>query len=77
MSRWLVMLRTSDKSFAPPSASKVSPIPQGQHINKVPAGRIAHDPSIPDHRGLPPLCAGRQLRRGAALNGVQIAELAM
>ncbi len=38
-------------------------------------GRIRHDPSIPDHRGLQLICSGDQLRKGAALNAIQIAEL--
>lgn len=38
-------------------------------------GRIRQDPSIPDRRGLQLLCAGDQLRKGAALNAIQIAEL--
>lgn len=38
-------------------------------------GRIRQDPSIPDGRGLQLLCSGDQLRKGAALNAVQIVEL--
>jgi aspartate-semialdehyde dehydrogenase len=38
-------------------------------------GRIRQDPSVPDGRGLQLLCSGDQLRKGAALNAVQIAEL--
>jgi aspartate-semialdehyde dehydrogenase len=38
-------------------------------------GRIRHDPSVPDGRGLQLICSGDQLRKGAALNAVQIAEL--
>lgn len=37
-------------------------------------GRIRRDRSVPDQRGLSFLCAGDQLRKGAALNAVQIAE---
>lgn len=37
-------------------------------------GRIRRDPSLPDGRGVQFLCAGDQLRKGAALNAVQIAE---
>ena len=43
--------------------------------NDVLVGRIRQDPTIPDGRGLQLLCAGDQLRKGAALNAVQIAEL--
>ncbi len=39
------------------------------------AGRIRQDPSIPNSRGLQLICCGDQLRKGAALNAVQIAEL--
>lgn len=38
-------------------------------------GRIRRDPSIPDGRGLQFVCCGDQLRKGAATNAVQIAEL--
>jgi aspartate-semialdehyde dehydrogenase len=38
-------------------------------------GRIRQDPSVPDGRGLQLICSGDQLRKGAALNAVQIAEL--
>jgi aspartate-semialdehyde dehydrogenase len=38
-------------------------------------GRLRSDPSIPDGRGLQLICSGDQLRKGAALNAVQIAEL--
>jgi len=38
-------------------------------------GRIRQDPSIPDGRGIDMFVAGDQIRKGAALNAVQIAEL--
>jgi len=38
-------------------------------------GRIRRDPSVPDGRGLQLICTMDQLRKGAALNAVQIAEL--
>jgi len=37
-------------------------------------GRIRMDPTIPDNRGLCMFVCGDQLRKGAALNAVQIAE---
>ncbi len=37
-------------------------------------GRIRQDPSIPDGRGIDLFVAGDQIRKGAALNAVQIAE---
>jgi len=38
-------------------------------------GRIRTDPSLPDGRGIDMFISGDQLRKGAALNAVQIAEL--
>lgn len=38
-------------------------------------GRIRHDPGVPDHRGLALFVSNDNLRKGAALNTVQIAEL--
>lgn len=43
--------------------------------DEVLVGRIRRDPSVPGGRGLQFICAGDQLRKGAALNAVQIAEL--
>ena len=43
--------------------------------DEVLVGRIRQDPSIPGSRGLQLICCGDQLRKGAALNAVQIAEL--
>lgn len=37
-------------------------------------GRLRRDPTIPNNRGLQLLCSGDQLRKGAALNAIQIAE---
>jgi aspartate-semialdehyde dehydrogenase len=39
------------------------------------AGRIRHDPGVPDHRGLALFVSNDNLRKGAALNTIQIAEL--
>src|SRR5947209_2444234 len=38
-------------------------------------GRIRHDPGVPDGRGLALFVSGDNLRKGAALNTIQIAEL--
>jgi aspartate-semialdehyde dehydrogenase len=38
-------------------------------------GRIRQDPGVPDHRGLALFVSGDNLRKGAALNTIQIAEL--
>lgn len=43
--------------------------------DEVLVGRIRRDVSLPDGRGLQLICCGDQLRKGAALNAVQIAEL--
>jgi len=43
--------------------------------DEVLVGRIRQDTSLPDRRGLQLLCSGDQLRKGAALNAIQIAEL--
>lgn len=43
--------------------------------DEVLVGRIRRDASMPDGRGLQFICCGDQLRKGAALNAVQIAEL--
>jgi aspartate-semialdehyde dehydrogenase len=37
-------------------------------------GRIRRDPGVPDGRGLALFVSGDNLRKGAALNAVQIAE---
>ncbi|MGI5225218.1 Asd/ArgC dimerization domain-containing protein [Actinoallomurus sp. CA-142502] len=39
-------------------------------------GRIRQDEGVPDDRGLALFVSGDNLRKGAALNAVQIAELA-
>jgi aspartate-semialdehyde dehydrogenase len=38
-------------------------------------GRIRNDPGVPDGRGLALFVSGDNLRKGAALNTIQIAEL--
>jgi aspartate-semialdehyde dehydrogenase len=38
-------------------------------------GRLRQDPGVPDGRGLALFVSGDNLRKGAALNAVQIAEL--
>ncbi|MFF0489443.1 aspartate-semialdehyde dehydrogenase [Nocardia sp. NPDC004068] len=38
-------------------------------------GRIRHDPGVPDGRGLALFVSGDNLRKGAALNTIQIAEV--
>lgn len=43
--------------------------------DEVLVGRLRRDPTVPGGRGLQFICCGDQLRKGAALNAVQIAEL--
>jgi aspartate-semialdehyde dehydrogenase len=43
--------------------------------DEVLVGRIRRDPTVDGERGLSFICSGDQLRKGAALNAVQIAEL--
>ena len=43
--------------------------------DEVLVGRIRRDATVAGDRGLQLLCSGDQLRKGAALNAVQIAEL--
>lgn len=43
-------------------------------LDDVLVGRIRRDPSVADYCGIQLICAGDQLRKGAALNAVQIAE---
>ena len=38
-------------------------------------GRLRQDPTVPDGKGLALFVSGDNLRKGAALNAVQIAEL--
>jgi aspartate-semialdehyde dehydrogenase len=38
-------------------------------------GRVRQDPGVPDRRGLALFVSSDNLRKGAALNAVQIAEL--
>jgi aspartate-semialdehyde dehydrogenase len=38
-------------------------------------GRVRQDPGVPDERGLVLFVSSDNLRKGAALNAVQIAEL--
>jgi aspartate-semialdehyde dehydrogenase len=38
-------------------------------------GRLRHDPGVPDNRGLALFVSSDNLRKGAALNTIQIAEL--
>ena len=43
--------------------------------NTTHVGRLRHDPTVPDGRGLALFLSGDNLRKGAALNAIQIAEI--
>ena len=58
-----------------PSRSRFPTPLEASGIDEVLVGRIRREPGIPDRQGLQLICAGDQLRKGAALNAVQIAEL--
>jgi aspartate-semialdehyde dehydrogenase len=47
---------------------------QAAGIDQSLVGRVRHDPGVPDARGLALFVSGDNLRKGAALNAVQIAE---
>ena len=47
----------------------------GASVREVFVGRIRQDPGVPDGRGLALFVSGDNLRKGAALNTIQIAEL--
>ena len=44
-------------------------------IDETLVGRIRQDPGVPEGRGLALFLSGDNLRKGAALNTIQIAEL--
>ena len=59
-------------------AAKVYPMPKdASERYNVLAGRIRQDISRPDRRGIDMFVSGDQLLKGAALNAVQIAEVAL
>ena len=61
----------------PPMPSAITQSPSSSWMAKQSSlvGRIRHDPGVPDGRGLALFVAGDNLRKGAALNTIQIAEL--
>ncbi|QKT06014.1 aspartate-semialdehyde dehydrogenase [Gordonia sp. X0973] len=76
-----------DESLSPDQARKILADAAGVQLAEVPTpldaagkdvslvGRIRVDPGVPDGRGLALFVAGDNLRKGAALNTIQIAEL--
>lgn len=69
--------RASELVSAAPGVRMVDvPSPrEATGIDEVLAGRIRQDQAVPDNRGLVLFVSGDNLRKGAALNTVQIAEL--
>jgi aspartate-semialdehyde dehydrogenase len=75
------------RSMTPERARELLAVAPGVELTDIPnplqaagrdpsyVGRIRHDPGVPDNRGLALFVSNDNLRKGAALNTVQIAEL--
>jgi aspartate-semialdehyde dehydrogenase len=75
-----------ERPLSPARAKEVLAAAAGVELNEVPTplevtggnvtqvGRLRHDPTVPDGRGLALFLSGDNLRKGAALNAIQIAE---
>jgi aspartate-semialdehyde dehydrogenase len=75
-----------ERPLSPARAKEVLATADGVLLNDVPTplevaggnvthvGRFRHDPTVPDGRGLALFLSGDNLRKGAALNAIQIAE---
>jgi len=78
---------TGSGPITPQRATEVLSVAPGVELSDVPnplqaagkdpsyVGRIRQDPGVPDQRGLALFVSGDNLRKGAALNTIQIAEL--
>lgn len=78
-----------DQPITPEEATEVLTLAPGVELMDIPTprdaagsdpsyvGRIRVDQSVPDGKGLVFFCTGDNLRKGAALNAVQIAEVVM
>ena len=76
-----------ERSLTPERAREILATAPGVELMEVPTplkaagrdpsyvGRLRHDPGVPDERGLALFVSNDNLRKGAALNTVQIAEL--
>jgi aspartate-semialdehyde dehydrogenase len=76
-----------ERPITPQRATEVLSVAPGVELSDVPnplqaagkdpsyVGRIRQDPGVPDQRGLAFFVSGDNLRKGAALNTIQIAEL--
>jgi aspartate-semialdehyde dehydrogenase len=77
---------TFERPLSPAQAAEVLAGAAGVELNDVPTplavtggdvtqvGRLRQDPTVPDGRGLALFLSGDNLRKGAALNAIQIAE---
>jgi aspartate-semialdehyde dehydrogenase len=75
-----------ERPLSPAEAAEVLRAADGVALAEVPTpldvtggdvtqvGRLRHDPTVPDGRGLALFLSGDNLRKGAALNAIQIAE---
>jgi aspartate-semialdehyde dehydrogenase len=75
-----------ERPLSPAEAAEVLHGAEGVTLSEVPTpldvtggdvthvGRLRHDPTVPDGRGLALFLSGDNLRKGAALNAIQIAE---
>jgi aspartate-semialdehyde dehydrogenase len=77
---------TFERPLSPARAREILTVAAGVELSDVPTpldvaggdlthvGRFRHDPTVPDGRGLALFLSGDNLRKGAALNAIQIAE---
>jgi aspartate-semialdehyde dehydrogenase len=75
-----------ERPLSPERATEILASADGVELSEIPTpldvaggevthvGRLRHDPTVPDGRGLALFLSGDNLRKGAALNAVQIAE---
>ncbi len=75
-----------ERPLSPAEAAEILAAADGVELAEVPTpldvtggnvtqvGRLRHDPTVPDGRGLALFLSGDNLRKGAALNAIQIAE---
>jgi aspartate-semialdehyde dehydrogenase len=83
----LAVNATFERPLSPAQAAEILAEADGVELSEVPTplevtggnvtqvGRLRHDPTVPDGRGLALFLSGDNLRKGAALNAIQIAEL--
>ena len=83
----LAVNATFERPLSPAQAAEILAEADGVELSEVPTplevtggnvtqvGRLRHDPTVPDGRGLALFLSGDNLRKGAALNAIQVAEL--